>query len=127
MIDPKELRIGNLVQLDIIQLEVNGLFLSHFKARNEHGVEVNSAQDNITPITLSEEWLLKLGLKPNSDKSIYEFIKRPQWEDITVRFYEGKFSIWLGDAPMIDIEIEYVNRLQNLYFALTGEELKPKA
>ncbi len=124
----KELRIGNLVQLDIIQLEVNGLFLSHFKARNKDGVEVNSAQDNITGIPLTEEWMLMLCGKKDEDK--YNYIHLDEENDIRIYLavdVRGIIVCKSDHCPLFRYKhIKNVHQLQNLYFALTGEELTIK-
>jgi hypothetical protein len=65
------------------------------------------------PIPLTEEWLLKMGgVKRPSN---FYFIKRLKFDINTggvVRFiFDGKCTY-----------LDYVHQLQNLYFALTGEE-----
>jgi hypothetical protein len=72
------------------------------------------------PIPLTEEWLLKFrfedrGPQPDSDE-LGRFTKYP----IGLWIMDGSF-ITAGD---FDVSLKYVHQLQNLYFALTGEELK---
>ena len=70
--------------------------------------------DYITPIPLTEEWLLKFGFKQNKKYKYWEF---------------GKFIIdqnfTLCDID-IKVTIKYLHQLQNLYFALTEKELEIK-
>jgi len=97
----KELRIGNFVK---VANEETGLSKDLLVFALEDGIECFS------PIPLTEGWLTKLG-----------FVKR--YSDL----YEcGKF-ILNNEFIMLDIDLtvklEYVHQLQNLYFALTEEEL----
>jgi hypothetical protein len=68
--------------------------------------------DAYRPIPLTEEWLLKFG---------FEITNNFQTKD---RFQTHKQDgiIWF-EYGYISIELKYVHQLQNLYFALTGEEL----
>lgn len=69
------------------------------------------------PIPLTEEWLVKFGFISIQD-GWYQIEKMPisfNWNiyDNTLRFMGYSFK-----------HIKYVHQLQNLYFALTGEELQ---
>jgi hypothetical protein len=66
------------------------------------------------PIPLTEEWLLKFGF----DKGSYFFSK----DGFEFYLNDGENGNWY---PLVggSVKIEYVHQLQNLYFALTGEEL----
>ena len=68
--------------------------------------------DMIKPIPLTEEWLLKFGFKKDNNFT---------WVNLEMELMqrEDGFWIWLG----ADLYLEHVHQLQNLYFALTGEEL----
>ena len=72
---------------------------------------------DFTPIPLTEEWLLKLGFYKykgnNSDCFLNGFETAC---NMTMLF-------WKGNQIK---NIKYVHQLQNLYFALTGEELTIK-
>ncbi len=89
----------------------------------EQAKEMEKEQNKLQPIPLTEEWLLKFGFNKEPDKS---FTKR----DIAI-FLDKRFSSNLfmqenqGDFTWFSYEckIEYVHQVQNLYFALTGEEL----
>jgi hypothetical protein len=67
------------------------------------------------PIPLTKEWLLELGFEYNG--VIYEI------DEYLVRF-TSQFIVayWIDSGFMT--KIKYVHQLQNLYFALTGQELK---
>ena len=90
-----ELRIGNYVNLFGLTATVQA---DDFNM-TEHGIAIEQGK----PILLTEEWLERFG--------------KIQWlyKDI------DEYFVWFnGDK----IYIKFVHTLQNLYFALTGEELK---
>lgn len=77
----------------------------------------------VNPIPLTEEWLLKFGFEKNlnsnniiyyilAGKCLLEYNLTHNIADIVKKVHLDLF-----------IEIEYVHQLQNLYFALTNEEL----
>lgn len=72
----------------------------------------------VDPIPLTEEWLLKFWMNDGAVISIADedFI---HWtKDDGVFLYGSSYS-----TPVYLDNIKYVHQLQNLYFALTGEEL----
>lgn len=104
-----ELRIGNLVYY----LDGNGNFYQWDITVIENGIT-----DDFEPIPLTEEWLEKFGF-------IKKQISGPEF------FEKWVFKLFVdpkGFYLFIDHDYEYgivehVHQLQNLYFALTGEEL----
>jgi len=87
------------------------------------------------PIPLTEEWHNKFGVELNGFRSFEYKLPRKNNIDMTVVF-QGDYvflkqgdnikeidivSIWNRDLTKRDM---YVNEWQNLYHALTGEELK---
>ena len=105
----QELRIGNFVY-DGYQ---------HFKITPTDILIISDNHNGlmIQPIPLTEEWLVKFGF-------------------IQVHCCNGKYERWSKDCVYIEkinhvfhhdfISIGAIHQLQNLYFALTGEELKMK-
>jgi hypothetical protein len=84
------------------------------------------------PIPLTEEWLLKFGFEKRSKEKEffiehfyilgYTVVNRSQWKkDMSL---EG-FGINQCDN-YIPVDLKHVHQLQNLYFALTNEELTIK-
>ena len=76
---------------------------------------------DLKPIPLTEEWLLKFGFELDYEShwsSTQEFLLLEQLGDSYIKLCDGHFH----DS----IEMKFVHQLQNLYFALTGEELKIK-
>ena len=76
-------------------------------------------------IPLSDEWVLALGLTADPENVIYD----EHWYD----FPDKRFRIKLDNPAPYKVELEYViilkmvsfvHELQNLYFIITGENLK---
>jgi|694.fasta_scaffold01065_86 hypothetical protein len=74
------------------------------------------------PIPLTEEWLLKFEFW-TSDWDVHSTLRK-QVLDSSLVYDKDNKTFDLGD--LLNIKIEYVHQLQNLYFVLTGEELKLK-
>lgn len=75
-------------------------------------------------ISLTEEWLLKFGFEREDQHGNFKIItgKYPTWLHInltTLEFANGYDYECSGN----ETKCKYVHQLQNLYFALTGEEL----
>jgi len=70
------------------------------------------------PIPLTEEWLLKFGFEKN-DNGFFNLINDSEVE-ILIRD-----DFWTCDGIVFSLfNLKSVHQLQNLFFALTGEELK---
>ena len=103
-----ELRIGNLIYLNE-ELIKFGFSILKFDDLN-----------NIKPIPLTEEWLVRFGFKRDNKydftlnvKDVGEFYTSSEW-------FHGNGYITFEH---FGIKLFYLHQLQNLYFALTGEEL----
>jgi len=126
-----ELRIGNLVVRKFYNPD--RIDLSHTVENNdfywyeESGCD-DEYWDNFTPIPLTEEWLLKFGWVWNEETNSYE--KYPngdarmhlQFRDVSNSYSMFNYVL----KALIADRIWYVHQLQNLYFALTGNELNIK-
>ena len=131
-----ELRIGNLVDSGIGILKIS-------KIQNERGeskfqgwridMPMHGQEEKfIKPIPLTEEWLVKFGF------IIYGWgaVKNNIYLQVRSDKEYNLINITERDCPncmicnevenIIGINIKYVHQLQNLYFALTGDELKTK-
>lgn len=101
-----DLRIGNMVKL------MDGSVLT------VSAIDIMQFTEHFKPIPLTEEWLVKFGFEggdihywhPDSDYSIEKL--GGAWE-----VYHSQNPSYYGTT------VNYVHQLQNLYFALTGEEL----
>lgn len=74
----------------------------------------------IEPIPITEEWLLKLGFEKIGVN--FQFKGISIWFSKYSESYQIRYCL-IGSDIERKINIEYVHQLQNLIFALTGEEL----
>ena len=131
MINEKELRIGNLLQMPFlgnVNIEVIGMALAE---RNE-GLKLF-----VQGKTKSGDTFFEL---PDKYKSIVlstEFLEKTELVKDGILYQKGKFAIkkwviggeieWVifwGDKAILYEKNYPVHRLQNLYFALSNEELQ---
>lgn len=106
--EAKELRIGNWVMGNApFQVDLNTMFL-HFSYMNQTG------KQRYEPIPLTEEWLERLGVKPKYNDEFYENeVYQDRWgfHFVIAREY-GEH----GHAYYIEVDVEFVHDVQNLYF-----------
>lgn len=149
-----ELRIGNFIRLNRMQTEpkvgiVIGMaqespviqvkyeFENQWQQKdwNEIAPFIDESQGDLFPIPLTKEWLLKFGFEKSgynyyfpmkiNEKLEKRFLRKETYDNRWSKNEKGWLCIgsWEG---FNDIPIKYVHQLQNLYFALTGEELELK-
>lgn len=78
----------------------------------------------LAPIVLTEEWLLKFGFTKRTYSSghpEYHIYPKGHHSNINCLLFEGKLRVSIINQSICTIN--FVHQLQNLYFALTGEEL----
>lgn len=116
MIQVNEIRVGNWLQrLDGSLFQINSSDFIFIETINE------KLQPN--PIPLTEEWLVKFGFEKVLD-GIYELNAFTGSDDIKIGYIKGTLKIYPMYEGFVNLDrIKYVYQLQNLYFALTGEEL----
>jgi hypothetical protein len=122
--EAKELRIGNKVlnvkgEVDSIKeiWEKNNDYAVVLE--NEHNAYylTHKGGELIKPIPLTEEWLLRFGFESYDVE--YKYASR--W--LNIEKSENGY-VKLADDYFIDsFEFKHVHQLQNLYFALSNEEL----
>lgn len=122
MINPKELRWGSLVAAQGGGIPREGITWSDYVILEPYGVFM--AQTNkctYDPIPITPEWLERLGFEKMPPKNHWE----EYWDKGILRLYitDGKIS---PIAVIHSKKPKYVHQLQNLYHALTGEELTIK-
>jgi hypothetical protein len=83
------------------------------------GVIINYYSDEIKTIPLTEELLLKFGFELFYLDTPYQYGYQKNSMEVVCDKSKGLNEISVIDSP----HIKYVHQLQNLYFALTGEEL----
>lgn len=133
MIPLNELRIGNLIYdydehtfypIEEIKLNAQGNMCVIYRNGSFMSTE-------FIPTKLTEELLLKFGFKKinetNVDDDDFDWVYRLEIKTNNTEISFGKYKnelqtfLWSGDCLY---HIKYIHQLQNLYFALTGEELK---
>jgi hypothetical protein len=122
----QELRIGNLVNFDGVNYKAESIHLEGCVGLNDIMYE-EVYIDDLKPINLTEEWLIRFGFKYKDagkyGKSGY-FLKIKNQDQDTFLFANNKLQVSIYTFSIfIDVNIEYLHQLQNLYFALTGKEL----
>lgn len=126
-ISAQELRIGNITQDKINKKKY---LITANALRYLIEAESNDLEVLIEPIPLTEEWLLKMGFEKEIDDS--SFIRKVYYyiNDFEVEFHGNKLVFRVENKHVTNYfahHTKYVHQLQNLYFALTGEELELKS
>jgi hypothetical protein len=124
----KDLRIGNWVESDGFELTVTSVYgvnidINVCPYTGNHNEEY-SLKD-IKPIPINKEWLKKLGFN-NPDRlfELYDInIGDEETLSISLHGNNPTWSIEWDNVFLKDREIKYIHQLQNLYFALTDNEL----
>ena len=104
-----ELRIGNLI-LDEDSNIMYTVDLNFFHDLSSGGF----LMDDLIPIPITDEWLVKFGFN-KSTENVFKILHTDN---------NFGFSVKLYSSDAFKEKIKSVHQLQNLYFALTGEELK---
>ena len=134
-----ELRIGNILHrkggIVVIEEITKKTITTYFGTDN-----LPNNLTNIDPIPLTKEWLLDFGFIKGDWNSIlgkdhyvlysnydYPFIVSVRYMDVYTEMQPLFGDKGIGLKAITDNRgIKYVHQLQNLYFALTGEELNYK-
>jgi len=115
-----ELRIGNAILINGEVCNNIGYGIITDCYRKQKGL-VSEYLDTLIfkPIPLTEEWLLKFGFEN------YDSLKFSINDLLVVDLHDFTFGVNRFDVCWLDNKNTiHVHQLQNLYFALTGEELK---
>lgn len=118
-------------------MKANELRVGNWVNNNEEDYQITSAtiaqlergDSEAKPIPLTEEWLVKFGFEFTNNPNQYGWYKSVGnrvlcWcysYTIGLEFKEGQCDEYKD--VLFDLECKYAHTLQNLYFALTGEEL----
>lgn len=124
-----EVRLGNWLQYEGKPIQIECLDIDIY--------EQDYPTSGLEPIPLKEEWLLRISKYVKWDAfgnhnwgGYINFVG--DWK-LMIRFWKGNFiyeivtvnkkSGYYKGVMKIKLKIEYLHQLQNLYFALTREEL----
>lgn len=120
MIKSNELRLGNLaIAYGKHLIKCSGIQGGLFYFYNEDGIEDSYSLDAISPIPLTEEWLLKLGFT-STIKDYYS------GNGIELFYTCEGCLLMVNDQSAFSKVYQFVHEIQNLVSALTGEELTIK-
>ena len=117
-LEAKELRIGNLVMDNAkVKIVTSGMISNWDIIKKDYG--------GYKPIPLTEEWLLRFGFGM-MNKSYFSIPSRTRTNNspyslIYTKDLNGDWYILINES--VRFYLEHVHTLQNLYFALTQEEL----
>lgn len=118
-----ELRIGNYISYHGIHIAVNGIIGSTIFYEGGKYFDSNTmGYEPYQPIPVTEEWLLRFGFKKTEDT----LFGMDEFRMHGYSFALSNLSLENGFGIINEHPTKYVHQLQNLYFALTGEELTYK-
>jgi hypothetical protein len=114
-----DLRIGNLVDLGNRIAKVTEInHLACVVVDLEETQDTIEDYERVKGIILTEEWLLRFGFEKNDNN---QFILMEGSVDI---LFNKDLNGWICDDINFSINMtDHFHQIQNLYFALTGEEL----
>lgn len=142
----QELRLGNIVKY-LTGGYGDEPFEGMVSSINEYGVCLNGydmriAYDELEPIPISEQWLERFGFEKKEPYDP-EFPRNSIYTDFELNNFIYRFTEWRWQNSKGETEIDkgtvivmnrhdtvpgntpiYIHQLQNLYFALTGNELQ---
>ncbi|MDQ7949536.1 MAG: hypothetical protein AAGB30_11035 [Pedobacter sp.] len=125
-----ELRMGSYVfGLDGLTHYVEGLssnsVVTHGIAANSVSTHIDTQETTVRPIPLTLEWLVRFGF--NKKLGLAQGIEVHVLEKLTIAKmgdrYIPAFLNHNDEISLIGSEVKFVHQLQNLYIALTGDEL----
>ena len=125
-----DLRIGNIVKtenntIDVFKLVSIGY--DYVLLTDEYN-DYDSLIEELKPIPITEEWLLKLGFEYHAFDKNYVITTKDDWHN-SIKEIEGDwcYNNDSSDAGCYFVrDVKYVHQLQNLYYAINEEELTIK-
>lgn len=103
------LRIGNIHEVDWGTIKI----CAH---RNKQ------FNEDFKPVQLTDEWLERLGFVGDSILGTQTLYKN---NGVEIWVFRNDNTFLVDNIKRKSVYLKYVHQLQNLYFALTGQELKP--
>jgi hypothetical protein len=102
----QELRIGNYLY--------SGITNTVFQVTAEDLFNISKGEDEgkVKPIELTDKILINIGFIENELKGIK-----------LINVHDDYYICFVNNGRSINVDIKFLHQLQNLYFALTGEEL----
>lgn len=114
--------------MEATELRIGNYTLDHGHPEQiPYGSDIDSV-GMMEPIVLTEEWVIKFGFErfdfeyEEGDEITYVLEKKNGHQFVL----SDTFQPMDGEIAMLDYKLKYVHQLQNLYFALTAQELTIK-
>lgn len=119
-IDPRELRIGNIHKVDPISIFREGIYCSEFARITGHGISLaEMGIMDVYPIPLTEEILRKSGFAFHHVRKVW--VKEGLHGNIRECAKGFRYKCY-----WIEVCVDHVHQLQNLYAILQNRELEIK-
>lgn len=120
-----ELMIGNYILLcGEVGCITSGFIADYdFSEKNNFGENTPIRKEDIAPIPITEEWLLKFGFEKTNRVDFG--ILRPCYTIFSFALmirHDSYYFDWIGG----NTEVKYIHTLQNAYYILTGEKFTIK-
>ena len=130
-----ELRLNNLLYDNLGRIvKVSEIREEHIVFYLSNNSKIKHTINSFKQIPLTEEWLLKFGFI-QCDGKFGEYFKCSKLDGFRIWFNENEHTSWWSigrkdydndDTILIFENCKTLHQLQNLYFALTQEELEIK-
>lgn len=114
-----ELRIGNYIEKSLKSGQGRNL-IGKIGCQDIFRISENSGPFNYDPIEITMEWVDKFGFNLSVKEGNQNEFRVYKLHGITYNTNHG----WWWENHKLTIQPKHVHELQNLFFALTGEELK---
>ena len=128
-----EHRIGNLVNykyynpnpnntewlftaVEIVGINQSTFIFKHLNSKTKYKI------GELHPIPLTEEWLLRFGFEKPAHSWNGDVFHLSEWDAFPLHWAVAMNK----NGAMLVLKLKYVHQLQNLYFALTNQELEIK-
>lgn len=118
-----ELRIGNWVEQTLYSSPTESMINT---VDGSYIAWLEKGDADCKPIPLTEEWLLKFGFEKDQYGDFYIEFNGTKYKSYIIDINNGisAFGVsYQDDTFYFAWNIKYVHQLQNLVYALTGEEL----
>jgi hypothetical protein len=125
MINIRELKLGNIIQEQgLPYLRLSPFIFREILDKPYLIKGLKSKEPRFKPMPLSNEWMVKLGFSENKDGQWLNHRGLSLWFRLDLRDNVPDLTIWNYTSLFSIRQLQYVHELQNVYFSLTGEELK---
>lgn len=121
----KNLRIGNLLSFSGEPVAINAGFIYDCDYWNRNPERQDAVLfENVEPIPLTAEWFEKCGGRTGGEQVLFISMPKIKAElHFEMKPYGNVIVLKSDFGEFVPEDIEYVHQLQNLFFAVTGEEL----